>query len=176
MMKLRMWLRREDGLSEATTAIFILPILAALIFLLIETGFNINTRTTMDNIVQDTARSAALDGGYNNPRSTLLPSAYTNMAGSNSGWAAVGTQRLQAACNSGMIRSQNSCSSLKIVCNTAIAAFAGDTITCALASPLQYKVVSPLSTSPVFSFGFGPMFTKPISVSVSAASAIGRNG
>lgn len=176
MMKLRAWLYREDGMSEATTAIFVLPILAALIFLLIETGFNIRTRTMTDNILQDTTRSAALDGGYNNPRSTLLPSTYTNMTGTNSGWAAVGTERLQSACKSGLIRSQAACGSLKIVCNTAIANFAGDTITCSLATPLTYKIVSPLSTSALFSFGFGPMFTTPISASISAASAIGRNG
>ena len=177
MKKLRSWLRRDDGLSEAASFIFVFPIMAALIFLLLEVGVNVQTRTAVDNIVQDTTRSAALDGGYNNPHSSLLPAAYTALPGTNSGWARVGSDRLIAACNSHQIRSTVPCANLRITCNTAIAVHAGDTITCAVAGGgFRYQTVSGLSTNPVFGFGLQGLFTTPIDSSASAAAAIGQFG
>ncbi len=176
MKRLRSWLIREEGVSEAATAIFVLPIIVALIFLLVETGFNIRTRTIIDNTLQDTTRSVAHDGGYNNPRSTTLPASYTAGVGSQTGWAKVGSMRLQADCTAGLIRSVNACNTLTVTCTPAIAATAGSTVSCSLGSPITYKTLSPLSTNPLFSFGFGPLFTTPISETITSVAALGASG
>lgn len=166
--KLQKWLKREEGISEATTAIFVLPLIVALIFLVVEAGFNIRTRVMIDNIVQDTTRSAALEGGWNNPRATSLPAGKT--------WASVGTERLQEACRTGTIRSKTACGSLSIVCITpAVANFAGDAVTCRLGRSITYATLSPLSTNPLFSYGFQGVFTTPITSSVTSSASIGRN-
>lgn len=170
-LKVRGWLKRESGVSEAATAIWVLPIIAALIFLLVEAGFNMRTRTALDNIVQDTVRSAALEGGYNNPRSSSLSSAY-----SAGGWAQLGTERLRASCADGNIRTTMSCGSLSVACDKAVVNNTGDSITCWLNPPVTYKTVSTLSTNPAFSFGMAGLFDTPISVSITSKSAIGRLG
>lgn len=168
LLKIRKWFIKEDGVSEAATAIFVLPLIAALVFLIVETGFNIRTRTMVDSIVQDTTRSAALEGGWNNPRATSLPTGKT--------WVSVGTSRLQSACTQGVIRSKSSCSSLAIVCTTpAVSSYAGDLVTCGLSSPITYATVSPLSTNPLFSYGMQGVFTTPITSQVSSVAAVGRN-
>jgi Flp pilus assembly protein TadG len=172
MNMLRKWLKREGGVSEAATTIFVLPIIMGLIFLLVETGFNVRTRTVMDSIVQDTVRSVSLDGGYNNPRASSLSSSYTNLSGTNSGWAKVGTERLQQACSDNAIRVSN-CASITVRCSPRIAANVGDEVSCWLSTGAQYKTLSPLSTNPLFSFGFGPLFETPITLTVKSRSALG---
>lgn len=176
MKRLRSWFIREEGVSEAATAIFVLPIIVALIFLLVETGFNIRTRTIIDNDLEDTVQSVAHDGGYDNPRSTTLPTSYTSGVGSQTGWALLGTERLQADCKDGLIRSVNACNTLTVTCTPAVAATAGATVSCSLGTPITYKTLSPLSTNPLFSFGFGPLFTTPISDSISSVAALGASG
>lgn len=172
MRTLRRWLKREDGVSEAATTIFVMPIIMALIFLLVETGFNIRTRTVLDSIVQDTVRSVSLDGGYNNPRASALSTSYTNLGGTNSGWAKVGTERLQQACDDDAVRISN-CASITIICSPRIAANVGQEVSCSLSTGAKYKTLSPLSTNPLFSFGFGPLFETPISLTIKSRSALG---
>lgn len=176
--KIRHLLRREDGMSEAATAIFVLPIIVGLLFLLVETGFNIRTRSSVDALLQDTVRSAALDGGYNNVRATTLPSTYTRMANPASGWAAVGTERLHAACANGTIRSVGgNCRSVRVQCTPAVAPTPGVEVRCWLTgNGISYQTVSPLSTNPLFSFGFAGLFTTPIDPTFVARAAIGQNG
>lgn len=170
LMSLRKWLRGEGGVSEAATAIFVLPIIGTMIFLLVDVGFNIRTRTVIDSIVQDTARSAGLDGGALNARGTQLDTAvYT------AGWSTVGTKRLVAACNAGQIRSTAACSTLKMTCTPARALNVGDLVTCKLTTGITYKTLSPLSTNPAFSLGMSGLFTTPIKVSVSSVASIGSN-
>lgn len=167
ILKLKNWFKKEGGVSEATTAIFVLPLVVALIFLVVEAGFNIRTRVMVDNLVQDTTRSAALEGGWNNLRATSLPSGKT--------WASVGTERIQEACRTGTIRSKTPCNSLSIICTTpAVANYAGDAVTCRLGTPITYATLSPLSTNPLFSYGFQGVFTTPITSSVTSSAAIGR--
>jgi Flp pilus assembly protein TadG len=177
-MKIRDFARREEGLSEAATAIFVLPIIVGLLFLLVETGFNIRTRSSIDALLQDTVRSAALDGGYNNVRATTLPQTYTRMANPNSGWSAVGTERLRAACNNGTIRSVGgNCNNVRVTCTPAVAPTPGVEVSCSLSgNGISYLTVSPLSTNPLFSFGFAGLFTTPIDPTFVARAAIGQNG
>lgn len=167
MIRIRKWFIREGGVSEAATAIFVLPLIAALVFLIVETGFNIRTRTMIDSIIQDTTRSVALEGGWNNARATSLPTGKT--------WISVGTSRLQSACASGVIRTDQACNTLTVVCNPQVASFAGDIVTCALGTAITYKTVSPLSTNPLFSYGMQGVFTTPITSSVSSVAAVGTN-
>ena len=171
MLRIRRWLRAEAGLSEAATAIIVLPLIAALMFLLVETGFNIKTRTTIDSVLQDTTRGAALEGGNHNARSSSLPtSMYPN------GWSSYGTQRLRAACAAGAIRLQGNCNSIGITCSPGATTRVGDVVTCSLTVPVTYKTLSPLSTNPAFSFGMSGLFTTPIKSTLSSRSAVGLAG
>lgn len=174
MLRFKEWLKGERGMSEAAVAIIYLPLLVALIFLLVETGFNMRTRTMTDTILQDTARSAALDGGANNARATGLTSKYTSVKTVGGGWAKVGTERLVAACKDGSVRS-TSCS-ITISCSPAVAKFAGDKVSCWLTTPITYKTLSPMSTNPLFSFGMAGLFTTPISNKIESRAAIGSQG
>jgi hypothetical protein len=167
MSRLRAWLFREEGVSEAATAIFVLPLIAALVFLVIEAGFNVRTRIVIDSTLQDTVRSVSLDGGDNSPRTTSL---------TGQTWSQVGTQRLQAACTSGAIRATNSCLSLGVTCSPAAANAAGDNVFCFLTTPITYKTLSPLSTNALFSFGFSGLFTTPIQSRVDSVASVGVNG
>jgi Flp pilus assembly protein TadG len=170
MSRIRAWLRREEGVSEAATAIFILPLIAALIFLIVDTGFDIRTRTVIDGIVQDTTRSVALDGGYKNARSTSLDPSYSQ------GWQTIGTNRLIQACQSGSIQTAQNCLSLSVVCTPQIAANVGDNVSCSLGTPITYKTLSPMSTNPLFSFGMSGLFTTPINSTSTSVAAVGSNG
>lgn len=169
MKSIRKWLASENGVSEAATVIFVLPVIVALVFVMLEAGFNMRSRTIVDNITQDIVRNVALDGGDMNPR--------TNVQGKS--WSQIGLERLNSACSQNVLR----CSGTPTFsCTPAVAANIGDVVSCT--ATVSYATVSPLSTSTgkfdpiglVMSLGFAPMFTAPISSTAQAVAATGLNG
>jgi hypothetical protein len=159
--KIRNWLFNERGVSEAATAIFILPIITSMLFVLVEAGFNMRSRAVEDSIVQDIVRGISLDGGVSNPR--------TNTLGHD--WQTEGLNRLKAACTSGAIRCNGTPT---IACNPGVAANVGDPVSCT--AQINYKVISPLSVNPLFSLGFQGVFTSPMKTTITSVSATGTNG
>lgn len=156
------WLREERGLSEAATAIFVLPLIVAALFVIVETGFNIRTRAVMDHIVQDTTRMAALDGGNFNPT--------TNTIGMT--WQAKGQQLLAKACAD---KSMRCATTPTMVCYPAgYALNVGEDVYCT--ATVKYKVISGLSTSTMFSFGFSGLYTSTITSTAHSVAAVAANG
>lgn len=157
----------ERGVAEAWTAIIVLPILVAALFLLVEAGLNMRTRATLDHIVQDTVRSVALDGGNFNPR--------TNVIGTS--WSAKGLATLKNACSNGSMR----CKTVPtMTCTDAtpgtpdVAEMVGETVRCT--ATVEYKPVSMMSSNPLWSFGMSGLFTQPLTVTVESIAATGVNG
>ncbi len=91
--RVRSWRDAEDGLSEITGAIFVLPILGFTIFALVETGVYMRYRIQVESILQDTAMSIAQDGGVFWSRTSPAG------MGENKTWVTIGTQKLQALCD-----------------------------------------------------------------------------
>lgn len=162
MKRMRTWLRQERGLAEATTAIFVLPLILAAMFVIIESGIYMQTRAVMDSITRDTARMAALDGGNYNPT--------TNTIGMS--WSTKGTLSLKEACSKNVMR----CSTVPVMSCIPVtyAMNVGDDVTCT--ATVSYSPVSSLSKNPVFSFGFSGLFTAPIESEAHSVAAVGING
>lgn len=156
----RRWRTREAGVAEATTAIFVLPIIAALIFVLLEAGTYMHYRNRVDGIVADVVRASAMEGGWNNPRTHMV------VAG-NPDWITFGRAKLQEVCGT------SRCSSTPtFTCTTpAYVSNVGDPVTCT--GTFYYKPVSPMGSSVAFSFGMSTIFKAPIVVTITASSSVG---
>lgn len=168
----RRWLAGERGASEITAAIFILPFLIALVFVLIEVGFNLRYRGAVDNITQDTVRSIAADGGVMYEKAYSGPSKYRL---DGTGWAGVGEQRLLELCGDGdPDKWQRRCTDKPTMdCRPMMpSAEPGADVSCTATFP--YKPVAGfMANNPVFSLGFSGIWNNPISVTVKSVTTIG---
>lgn len=181
---IRRWMRREDGMSEITAAIFVLPFIAFLIFVLVDVGFNLRYRTLVDNITQNTTSALANDGAQYWARTTVLP---TGPDGerydpSTFTWEQYGTDRLQALCGT------NRCtdpSKARMVCTVQggisdgalardVAPTKNTPVECT--SYFPYRPVSPLSNNDATSVGFKGFLTSPIESTVEALTTVGAQG
>jgi len=156
------WRRGEAGISEAATAIFVLPLLALLIFMLIETGMNIRYRLLVDNIVQTAVRGVALDGGDCNPR-----------VGCRSGsqrWSSIATTQLRQLCNDSG-RSRTPCGSVSVTCRPVTAPQVGTPVWCE--TTFDYRPITGMASNPVTSLGFSALLNAPIKVRVESAAGVG---
>lgn len=176
----RRWLAGERGASEITAAIFVLPFLIALLFVLIELGFNLRYRGAVDNIVQDTTRSVAADGGNLYPPAFSGPANYNVGGNPGTGWAGVGRARLLDLCGDGdATKWQRRCSDLRNVRMTCTpqkpGPEPGTPVECTATFP--YKPVAGfMSNNPVFSLGFSGIWNSPIEVTVRSVTSIGTGG
>lgn len=172
MTKLTQWFHREDGVSEAATAIFVLPIIAFMIFSLLEAGMYLSSRSQFDQIVQSTVRNVALDGGWNNTRSKSI----------TSDWVTRANQQLDAACNGGPLGpARIRCSGPAVISCTPDHADTLDQIV-SCTGTFKYKPVSPLSTNAFTSLGFSQIYVdssgnyKTVTSTSSAFPATSWNG
>lgn len=156
--------RRDDesGLSEAATAIIVLPILLVTLFVMLDVGFNMRSRAMLDILVQDTVRGVALDGGDLNPR--------TNSTGA--AWSDRGFQLLQDACANGTIRCAGA-PDITFNCTPTVAAQVGDIVSCT--ASFTYDVISPLSTGDL-GLGLQGLYDDPVEVTVQSRSSTGTGG
>jgi hypothetical protein len=164
MNTIRRWLKGEGGLSEAATAIFVLPFIVTTVFLLVETGFNMRSRTVLDYIVTDTVRGVALDGGNLNPRTNSIGMA----------WSAKGLIAMRDACTTGAMRCASTPSVSDLTCTPQQVLAMTEMVSCS--GRITYKIVSPLSSSPIWTWGMNGLFTAPISVKISSLPATSLNG
>lgn len=167
------WREREHGVSEAAATIFILPLMIALIFVLIELGFNLQYRAKVDNIVQDTVRSISNEGGVYWPKTYTGPAKYGTGAMAGTGWEGYARDRLTALC--GTVNSVSSrCSSAPtITCTPQIAAYAGVEAKCTVTFPYK-PVASFMSNNPAMNLGFGGIWSKPFTTTVTAPTTVGQ--
>lgn len=153
----------ESGLSEAATAIIVLPVLLVTLFVMLDVGFNMRSRAMLDIIVQDTVRGVALDGGNMNPR--------TNSNGTP--WSDRGYQLLQEACTNGTIRCAGSPPQITFNCQPNITAQVGDVVACT--AEFTYDVISPLSTGDL-GLGLQGLYDDPVVVTVQSRASTGTGG
>lgn len=145
MFRNRTWLRDEAGVSEGISAIIVLPLIAFMLFALVESGIYLISRAQFDNIVQSVTRNVMLEGGYFNERGTALPD--------GKDWNTLGTAALQQACDSGQLRCIGAPT---FSCNTQVAPTLLTKIECT--ATMKYKPVSSLSKSKYTSLGFSGLY------------------
>lgn len=155
-------IKSEKGLSEATTAIFVLPIILGALFVMLDVGFYMRSRSMLDTVVQDTVRGVALDGGNSNPR--------TNIIGEP--WSTKGLRNLQNACENGTIRCEPA-APITLTCGPNQANNVGAEVWCE--ATITYNVISPLSEGPL-GLGLQGLYDDPITVRVVASAATGLTG
>jgi hypothetical protein len=160
--KILIKLKEEKGLSEAATAIFILPVILGSLFVMLDVGFYMRSKAMLDVVVQDTVRGVALDGGNNNTR--------TNIIGEP--WAQKGLRNLNNACESGTLRCDPA-APITLTCGPNQAANVGAEVWCE--GTVTYRVISPLSEGPL-GLGLQGLYEAPITVRVVASAATGLNG
>lgn len=181
----REWRRREHGMSEIASAIFVLPVMIFLIFALIETGINMHYRSMVDGVTQQTVRRIANDGALYWARTTTLPTG--SGAASARGWETVGTQELQNLCGtagSPGYRCDTTKPAPRMFCQVRsnggaingpgaiqVARKVSDPVVCT--ATFNYKPVSPLSKSSVTSLGFDSLFNKTITITVKGNTVVG---
>lgn len=156
-------IKDERGLSEAATAIIVLPIILGALFVMLDVGFYMRTRSMLDTIVQDTVRGVALDGGYNNPRTIVI---------AEDSWIIKGENSLRRACDSGSLRCDQSMP-IDLTCAPNVARNVGETVWCE--ATISYRVISPLSEGPL-GLGLQGLYAEPITVRVEASAAVGTEG
>lgn len=155
-------IKNEKGLSEAATAIIVLPVILGSLFVMLDVGFYMRTKAMLDTVVQDTVRGVALDGGTNNPR--------TNVIGES--WSVKGQNSLIRACESGSLRCDDSMPRT-LTCAPVVANNVGQTVWCE--ATVSYKVISPLSEGPL-GLGLQGLYAEPITVRVEASASVGTQG
>lgn len=164
------WRRKESGASEIVAALFFLPLALAMILVLLDAGFYMQTRSNVDVVLQDTVRSVAVDGGNNNPR--------TNRAGV--AWSTRAEQTLRSMCNNGSIRCDKAYP-INVICTPAAASNVGDTVRCS--ASIRYMAITftsdydptKSSSGTDYSLGFAGLFSKPITFEVSSIASVGLN-
>lgn len=164
------WRKGERGASEIVAALFFLPLSLAMILVLLDAGFYMQTRSNVDVVLQDTVRSVAVDGGNNNPR--------TNRAGI--AWSTRAEQTLRQMCTNGTIRCDRSYP-INVVCTPTVANSAGDTVRCS--ASIRYQAITFTSdydpnasaSGTDYSLGFSGLFSRPITFEVSSIASVGLN-
>jgi hypothetical protein len=149
-------------MSEAATAIIVLPIILGSLFVMLDVGFYMRSQAMLDIIVQDTLRGVALDGGNDNPR--------TNVIGEP--WSEKGQGRLNDACDSGTLRCDIN-APITLTCGPNQSGQVGADVWCE--AQVTYKVISPLSEGPL-GLGLQNLYTDPITVRVVGSAATGLGG
>lgn len=163
----RAWANKERGASEVAAAIFVIPLMIALIFTLIEVGFNLHYRTQVDNVAQDAVRGVSHDGAVYDPRT------YTGPRGERyeqdgAGWQTWGQERLTQLCGSARCKQPPT-----ITCSpSTLQTYAGETATCRVRfwySPITGRLLD----NPIMNLGFGGLWSDPIEVEVTTVTTVG---
>lgn len=165
----RRWRSGEAGLGDALVAIIVLPFMMAMIFVLLEIGFNMRFRASVDSITQDATRGIAQDGALYWDATSTLGSSY----GPN-GWQEWGRQQLQSLCDtSGRCKAGQAPT---MACNVAGGAGPlpnpGEPVNCTATFPYK-PLASFTSTNPIFNLGFGSLWDNPIQAQATSRTVVG---
>lgn len=165
------WRKDESGAAEIYSTIVILPIIVALIFLLLETGFEIHYRSNVDSIVAEAVRGISLEGGDYNPRVSIYSP--TSEVNSNSGsttntWSSHAQIALAALCGNSNNGSYpvGRCTQAPTVFCTPLTGTQGEPVQCT--ATFYYLPISSLSSQSWSSFGLSTLLTKPISITINS--------
>lgn len=176
----RSWRRAETGMSEIAGAIVILPLMAFLIFALIETGINLHYRTLVDNATQTTVREISQDGALYWARTSVFPPPYDEGVIPANGWQTIGEERLAELCGT---NSERCTQAPTMDCSVQggndspgyaiqLAPTVNTPVTCT--ATFYYNPVSPLSNNPATSVGFSLFLTRPMTITIQGNTTVGE--
>ena len=180
----RKWKSSEWGFSEAAAFIFVIPIIIALIFSLIEVGWYLRYRGMVDEVTRTTAVMVAAEGS-----NTAQPWSALNSTSFNS-WSEFGSRQLRNLCKPIPMQTSNGdtvtgpitggwggagsrCEQAPSMSCTpgSLQASAGADVECT--ARFDYKPLTSLARSTLFNLGFGGFFSKDIKVTVRSRASIG---
>jgi len=167
------------------STMFILPLVIALLFVLVEIGFNMRYRMSVDNILHDTIRSVAMDGTAGCPPDwSSLATASGACNGSTRTWQTEGRRKLLGLCGNGAVRCTSTTpANLSMTCTptqtnaiaaggTKVAPEPGLTVRCTARFPYRNLVNFTVSNR-TFNLGFGTLWSEPIVVTAESTTMIG---
>lgn len=193
--KVSLFRRKERGFAEVAAAIFVLPLLIALVFTLIELGWYLRYRTMVEEATRITTVMVAAEGSQGRESWSALQSFPAGWQSQN--WSNYGTEQLRKLCHSipaqttsgGSVSAPVPSGDTGIRCRTRPAmvcqgtpgnrldlfptASEGNRVQCR--STFYYQTLTSLGRSPVFSFGFNNLFEgQPIEVTVTSVPSVVR--
>lgn len=170
----RRWTAGEAGMGDAITAMIVLPFMMAMIFVLIEVGYNFRYRASVDAITQDAARGVSQDGANYWSATTTLGSEYAESDGSGrNGWSRWGTERLLELCGTRGERCDPADPAPYMNCDPASPqASPGALVSCTAYFPYR-PLATFTATNPVFNLGFGDLWNRPIETTVRSRTVVG---
>lgn len=155
------WKKGERGFAEVAAAIITIPFMVSLIFVLIETGFNLRYRSFVDSIAQDTVRGVSMDGGD-----------YTSINSLGQSWSSWATAKAVKLCGPTPGSSGSRCtSSPTVTCTPPALTTLGTEAKCTIIFP--YRPVIGLMQNDVFSLGFSGMFKQSINITLTSRVLVG---
>jgi hypothetical protein len=182
--RVQRWRSAEAGVSEVAGAIFVLPLIAFILFALVEAGVYFHYRTSVDNIVDQAAKGFANDGGDRFMRTLRVSASGSTVVTPtkpNGGaysvaeftWSKWGSDSLQQLCGTpgDSYRCQGG-QPPRVVCETPNPISGSGSVNVArqpyaevkCTATFPYEPVSPLSKNPLTSLGLSGLFTRPITM------------
>lgn len=163
MQRLRARLLGDTGMGEAATAIIVLPFMIALVFVILETGFNMRYRGMVDNVVQDTVRGISQDGADYWAATNTVPAGYPN-------WTTYGQSRLAELCGDGSAR----CTQPPALTCWPAGPYSEPGGASGCTATFYYKPIAGFTTNnPVFNLGFGSLWADPIETTIQSRTVVG---
>jgi len=156
----RRWRKGEAGMGDAALAMFILPFMMALIFVLLETGYNLRIRAAIDATTQDAARGVAQDGAD-----------YWDVTDTSGGvgWSQWGSTQLKDLCD----RTGRCTGTPTMNCfPKTIQPNPGEPVTCT--ATWTYKPIAPFTSNSLFSLGFSGIWNGDITNTVTSRTVVGK--
>lgn len=154
--------RKDGGMGEAATAIIVLPFMIALVFVILETGFNLRYRGMVDNVVQDTVRGISQDGANYWAATNTVPIGYPN-------WQAYGQARLTELCSG-----NSRCKQPPVLTCWPSGPYSSPGGESGCTAVFHYKPIAGFTTdNPVFNLGFGRLWDNPIETTIRSRTVVG---
>ena len=166
------WRKGEKAFSEAFSAIIILPIVVASIFVLIEIGFYMRYRIAVDDVVHDTVRAISADGTAGLPPrwSNLFPA--VGSPTNQDRWIYVSRERLRELCGS---TNQRCTSPPQMFCTPtgSVAANPGVVVRCTATFPYR-NILNFTVNNRTLNLGFPAFWSEPIIFTAQSQTMVGR--
>lgn len=180
----RRWRRGERGFGEFAAAIFVLPVLIALVFTLIELGWYLRYRAMVDEATRLTTMMVAQEGA-----NTTQPWSALKYVDPSAKWSDFGKEQLRMLCFNAIPAQTASgggatgavpsgigqrCSQPPTMTCTPenLQENPGEVVRCN--STFYYTPLTALGRSPIFSFGFSGLFARPIEIFVVSRTSVGN--
>ena len=179
--------REEKGFAEVAAAIFVLPILIAFIFTLIELGWYLRYRAMVEEVTRSTVIMVAAEGSTENLPWSVLRTTPGPDGGGSVDWNNYGSRQLRKLCGripaqavsggavvSGAPENGPRCQAPpQMVCTPDDMYDRQNTtnrVECR--ATFSYRTLTSAGRSPLLSFGFNGLFARPIVIDISSFPSV----